>query len=146
MQNIITKFLEFLTFQQLTHKYAVMASVGQYLKVKIPFLACSARKNLMFKCLVLLLELFFPFPCNRIVLLLSWYIFCSTFYPWGFINSLVHSTRLDASSAPTNSASVLFFLSFFCFRDVYTIDTFFIVNGAPVLNLKSECTANDTIT
>ena len=57
------------------------------------------------------------------------------------MSSLVHSIRLDASVAPTNSSYVLLFVLVF-FREINMISTFPIVGVAPVCNLKSKCTAN----
>ena len=55
---------------------------------------------------------------------------------------MVCNIRLDASSAPTNYASVLLLVLIFCFRDIDTIDHFPIVNLAPVRDLKSKSTTN----
>ena len=73
-------------------------------------------------------------------------MFCLTLYTCASRKILVHNTRLDASSAPTNSASVLIFVLSFFFRDTYMIDPFTIANVDLVCYLKSECTINDTST
>ena len=116
IQDIISKLPGFSPYTGLLRNYAVIASVRQYLIYKFPVLTWSMRKQyLMFKCLVLSIELFFPFSCSRIVLLLSCYrIFYYTLYPWDYINKLFHSIIFDYSFVPNNSASVLIFvLSFF---------------------------------
>ena len=68
--------------------------------------------------------------------------FCLTSYICDSRKSLVHNIRLDASSAPTNSYSVLLFVFSFCFCYTDKINPLPIVNVAPVCNLKFECTAN----
>ena len=72
-------------------------------------------------------------------------MFCLTLYPCASRKSLVHNIKLGASSAPTNSASVMIFVFSFCFHDTYTITNFTIVNVA-VCYLKSECTSNTAST
>ena len=73
-------------------------------------------------------------------------MFCLALYTCAYRKCLVHNTRLDASSTPTNSASVLIFIFSFCFRDTDMIAPFPIVNIYPVCNLKSKCTSNSAST
>ena len=101
----------------------------------------------MFKCIVLLIELFSPLSCSRIVL-----YYLDILKGWLYIPGLpekawsVRNIRLDASSAPTKSTSVLILIFSFCFNDRDMVVTFIIVNVDPVCYLKSECTANSAST
>ena len=87
----------------------------------------------MLESLVLLIELLLLFSYIRIVLLLYLYkMFGLALYTCAYRKLLVHNTIIDASSTPTNSASVLIFVFSFIFRDTDMIATFPIVNLDPV--------------
>ena len=73
-------------------------------------------------------------------------MFCSNLYPCASRQILVHNIRLEASSAPTKSDSVLLFLFSFYFCDMDTISPLTIFNVAPVFYLKSKCTVNSAST
>ena len=96
----------------------------------------------MFKCIVLLLELFLPFCCSRKVVLLSWYrIFCSNISlcfqenigPWYYTWRVIRTYQLGFRD---------YFCIQFCFCDTDTISPFPIVNDDPVCGLKTERTVD----
>ena len=144
IKKVVSKFPEFLTLQRIVHRVRIHSFIRAILYRQISiFDFIHEEKNLMLKCLVLLLKLFLQFSCSRIVLLLSWYkLFCSTLYPSDSRKIFVYNIRLDASSTPTNHASEMLFVFIFCFHDTYTISTFPIVNVATVWDLKYKHTKN----
>ena len=125
IQNIVCNWQNVSPWNVLVIKAVVIVSVGQYLIVTFLFLTWSVmEKCLMFKCLVFFLELFLPFSCSTIILLSYWYkLFYLGLYSCASRKILVHNIRLDASSTPTNSASVLIFL--FSFLVTYIRFVFF---------------------
>ena len=71
IQNILLKFPEFLNLQWLGHKlhgYSLSQAIFDNLFSCFGFI--PEEKYLMFKCLILLLELSLLFSCSRMVLLL----------------------------------------------------------------------------
>ena len=144
IQNIVSKLPIFLTLQRLVHKVCGHIFCQEVLVCEISFFNLIREEKISY------VQMSCPFTrnvfisfCSRIALLLSWYKWFSlTLYPCDFRKTLVHNIRLDTSSVPTNSASVMIFVSSFWFCDTDTIATFTIVNVAPVCNLKSKCTAN----
>ena len=75
LKILFRKFHNLSPYDGLFMKSTVKVLVRQYSIIKFPFLTWSVRgKYLMFEFLALLLKLFSPFPCSRMVLLLYWYL------------------------------------------------------------------------
>ena len=71
IQNIFSKFPEFLNLQRIAYKFRGRGFIMAIPDHQIYFLdLVREEKYLMVKCFVLLLKLFLPFYCSRIVLLL----------------------------------------------------------------------------
>ena len=129
-------------------KYSPMSLIEKCFTFKLYLSIWYAiKKYLIFKFMVLFLELLFPFFSKISSLLLSFIIvFSLTSNNLAFKNNLVHKIIIIASSVATKSASVQLLVLYCLFLYIKITANFHIVIVVPVWLLKYGCIENSTST